>query len=85
MGMEKMQDRQEIKRRTKFKKELGICEILGISGGFFTGEKRNRSCHRIPRRAERGQHCGYEPDTGTSSKLHLTKESIESQEVKKRE
>jgi hypothetical protein len=57
-----MQDRQEIKEGTKFKKELRIPKIFGINGGFSTGLEKREACHRIPHKGARGR--------GAESPLH---------------
>jgi hypothetical protein len=81
--LKKRQDGQEIKRRTKFEKELGICGIFGIGGGFLAGPKRNRTCHRIPHKEERRRRCGYEEEKGNCEKGELDKESKSNQGDKK--
>jgi hypothetical protein len=58
--------------------------ILENAGGFLTDQKRNSTCHRIPRKGERESHCGYEPKKADSSDSDLDRESKDNQEVAKR-
>ena len=77
--LKKRQDGQEIKRRSKFEKELGICEFFAIGGGFLAGPKRNRTCHRIPHKEERRRRCGYEGEKGNFEKCDVRKEDKNNQ------
>jgi hypothetical protein len=47
------------------------------------GRKGNGTCHKIPRKEERG-HCGYEPKKADSSDSDLDTENKDNQEVAKR-
>jgi endonuclease I len=46
---------------------------------FLTGQKRNKTCHKIPHK----QLCGYEEEKGNSEKGDVDKESRNNQEDKK--
>ena len=65
-------------------KVLRKVQILENAGGFVTDRKKNTTCHRIPHKAERERHCGYEPKKADSSDSDLNRESKDNQEFAKR-